>query len=140
MPRSMARWIVAIDSPSSAGPYDWLMPMQPSPMAETSRVPRRRVFMGWSVSLPHRQLPHRLARSAGNRGGDAIVDLAGILDLDGIAQADLDAVRGDAQAAVRAPRRRGDVQQPVHLAGLPVDPIAVLAAHPLYRRQHARLQ
>src|SRR5919204_5045730 len=36
-PRSRARWMVAIDSWSSAGPYDWLMPMQPRPMAETRR-------------------------------------------------------------------------------------------------------
>ena len=28
--------MVAIASASSAGPYDWLMPMQPRPSAETS--------------------------------------------------------------------------------------------------------
>src|SRR5437868_7891460 len=33
----MARWMVAMDSVSSAGPYDVLMPMQPRPIAETSR-------------------------------------------------------------------------------------------------------
>src|SRR5947199_9340899 len=36
-PSSMARWMVAMDSVSSAGPYDVLMPMQPRPIAETSR-------------------------------------------------------------------------------------------------------
>src|SRR5262245_6864089 len=39
-PRSRARWIVASDSRSSrsaAVPYDWLMPMQPRPRAETAR-------------------------------------------------------------------------------------------------------
>src|SRR5947209_20449576 len=33
----MARWIVGMDFVSSAGPYDVLMPMQPRPIAETSR-------------------------------------------------------------------------------------------------------
>src|SRR6266516_5274478 len=33
----MARWMAAMDSVSSAGPYDVLMPMQPRPIAETSR-------------------------------------------------------------------------------------------------------
>jgi adenine specific DNA methylase Mod len=36
-PSSMARCMVSMDSLSSAGPYDWLMPMQPSPMAGTSK-------------------------------------------------------------------------------------------------------
>ena len=37
MPRSSARWMVATDSRSSAGPYDWLIPMHPSPSSGTTR-------------------------------------------------------------------------------------------------------
>src|ERR1039457_4939384 len=38
-PRSIARWMVAIDSSQSASPYHSLMPMQPRPCAETVRPP-----------------------------------------------------------------------------------------------------
>src|SRR5579883_2622320 len=44
--------MVAMDSVSSAGPYDWLIPMQPKPMADTSRpwVPNFR-FASISCSM-----------------------------------------------------------------------------------------
>src|SRR5260370_3844225 len=38
-PRSSARWIVAIDSSQSPRPYHSLIPMQPSPCAETASSP-----------------------------------------------------------------------------------------------------
>src|SRR4051812_37620733 len=50
MPRSSARWMVAIDSARSAGPYDWLMPMQPRPSADTARPPRPRVRVFMTAS------------------------------------------------------------------------------------------
>src|SRR4051812_47112008 len=55
MPSSSARWIVAIDSPSSVSPYHADMPMQPRPSSETSSCcPSFRVLIERVWPLPYR--------------------------------------------------------------------------------------
>src|SRR6266568_673002 len=57
IPSSMARWIVAMDSCSSAGPYDCDMPMHPRPRVETIKpcLPSTRV--GIMVSVIENSFP-----------------------------------------------------------------------------------
>src|SRR4029453_5039701 len=98
MPRSRARGMVATDSWSSPGPYDWLIPMHPSPSAETTSP--------WPPSVRCSMPAPPVGRAAqpsatpagrvgsGRRGGEG--DRRGALD-----QPDLRVLEGD-EAAVAA--------------------------------------
>src|SRR6266436_6346291 len=103
MPASIAAWMVAILSASSAGPYTSDMPIQPSPRAETCGpfLPRVREFMmasfvkvslanEWNYGKPGyvmspaalskhgRPLQAREARATtGNENSDAALHFAG---------------------------------------------------------------
>ena len=62
--------MVATDSRSSGAPYDWLMPMQPSPSAETSSpcVPSVRVAsMCYAAFGPARRATMRSAMCSASR-------------------------------------------------------------------------
>ena len=59
IPSSSARWMVATDSWSSPGPYDWLIPMHPSPSSATTSPCRPSVRC--SMPSPPTGRPARVA-------------------------------------------------------------------------------
>src|SRR5271169_2415626 len=72
MPRSTAvRRREVISCVSLGGPYEKLIPMQPNPRADTSRLlfPSLRFFIGFSLEMP---LGYSEMRDAGCRGFAAV--------------------------------------------------------------------
>src|SRR5438034_7939838 len=135
MPSSSARWIVAIDSSSSVGPYHADMPMQPSPCSETaSPCPSVRVSTAQSFAdrpwVTRQQMPMAIVTGSDSGIGKATAVQLARDNFDvGITWHRDEEGANETAAEVRSHGRRAEVRQ-LDLAQLPAaaDVIDELAA------------